>query len=168
MPYAPAAAYSSASTFNCADASLARAVTIVKVIHAKASSEEPVLNGRCNRTYDHVVADVAERGLLEDVLHEAVSRRVELQRVARLGARRGRRGARDGRRNRRDGEAGGVRRGHPDVAEMARAAAHIGEQLRLVVVAGSEEVVGALAADALGLEGQGAFESLQLTRERKR
>lgn len=60
-----------------------------------------------------------------------------------------------------------MRRGHPNIAEMARAAAHIGEQLRLVFVAGSEEVVGALAADALGLEGQGAFESLQLTEEKK-
>lgn len=59
-----------------------------------------------------------------------------------------------------------MRRGHPNVAEMARAAAHIREQLRLVVAAGSEEVVGALASDALGLEGQGAFESLQLTGEK--
>lgn len=57
--------------------------------------------------------------------------------------------------------------GHPDVAEMACAAAHIREQLRLVVTAGSKEVVSALAADALGLEGQGAFESLQLKREKK-
>lgn len=57
-----------------------------------------------------------------------------------------------------------MRRGHPDVAEMARAAAHIREKLRLGVVAGSEEVVGALAADALGLEGQRAFEPLQLTK----
>lgn len=60
-----------------------------------------------------------------------------------------------------------MRRGHPDVAEMARAAAHVGEQFRLVVTAGSEEVVGALAADTLGLEGQGSFESLQLNREKK-
>ena len=60
-----------------------------------------------------------------------------------------------------------MRRGHPDVAEMARAAAHVREQLRLGVVAGSEEVVRALAADALGLEGQGALESLQLG-EKKR
>lgn len=60
-----------------------------------------------------------------------------------------------------------MRRGHPDVAEMARAAAHVRQQLRLVVVAGSEEVVGALAADALGLEGQGALESLQLKGKKK-
>lgn len=60
-----------------------------------------------------------------------------------------------------------MRRGHPDVAEMARAAAHVGEQLRLVVAACSEEVVRALAADALGLEGQGALESLQLKREKR-
>ena len=40
----------------------------------------------CNHTYDHVVTDVTERRLLEDVLHEAVSRRVELQGVACLGA----------------------------------------------------------------------------------
>lgn len=33
-------------------------------------------------TYNHVVADVTERGLLEDVLHEAVACRVYLQRVA--------------------------------------------------------------------------------------
>lgn len=109
-----------------------------------------------------MVADIAERGLLEDVLHEAVSRRVYLQWVAWLGTRRGRGSAGNGRRHRRDGETGGVRRGHPDVAEMARAAAHIGEELRLVLAAVSEEVVGALAADALGLEGQGAFEPLQL------
>lgn len=38
------------------------------------------------RTYNHVVADVAERGLLKYVLHEAVSRRVHLHRIARLGA----------------------------------------------------------------------------------
>lgn len=114
-----------------------------------------------------MVADVAERGLLEDVLHEAVARRVYLQRVARLGARRGRRGAGNGRRHGRDGEAGGVRRGHPDVAEMARAAAHVGEQLRLVLAARPEEVVGALAADALGLEGERALEPLQLKRETK-
>lgn len=62
---------------------------------------------------------------------------------------------------------GGVRRGHPDVAEMARAAAHVREQLCLVVAAGPEEVVRTLAADALGLEGQGALESLQLKREKK-
>lgn len=104
-----------------------------------------------------MVADVTEGGLLEDVLHEAVSRRVYLQRVARLGARRGRRGAGDGGGYRRDGQVGGVRRGHPDVAQVARAAAHVREQLRLVVVAGAEEVVGALAADALGLEGQRAL-----------
>lgn len=123
--------------------------------------------GRCrNRTYDHMVADVAERGLLEDVLHEAVTCRVYLQRVAWLGAWCGRRSAWDGWRNRRDGEVSGVWRGHPNIAEMARAAAHIGEQLRLVVVAGSEEVVGALAADALGLEGQRALEPLQLTKEK--
>lgn len=116
-----------------------------------------------NHTYNHVVADVAERGLLEDVLHEAVSRRVYLQGVAWLctGCGRGRAG--NGRRDRRNG----VRRGHPDVAEMARAAAHIGEELRLVLAAVPEEVVGALAADALGLEGQGALESLQLQSERK-
>lgn len=36
----------------------------------------------CDPTYNHVVADVTECGLLEDVLHEAVSRRVYLQRVA--------------------------------------------------------------------------------------
>lgn len=121
-----------------------------------------LMSERGDHTYDHVVADVTERGLLEDVLHEAVPRRVHLQRVARLGARRGRRGAGDGRRDRRDGQVGGVRRGHPDVAEMARAAAHVGQQLRLVVAAVSEEVVGALAADALGLEGQRALEPLQL------
>lgn len=121
----------------------------------------------CNHTYDHVVADVTERGLLEDVLHEAVSCRVYLQRVAWLGAWCRRRSAGDGRRDRRNGEVGGVRRGHPDVAEMARAAAHVGEQLRLVVAACSEEVVRALAADALGLEGQGALESLQLKREKR-
>lgn len=57
-----------------------------------------------------------------------------------------------------------MRRGHPDAAEMARAAAHIGEQLRLVVAARSEEVVRALAADALGLEGQRALQPLQLNR----
>lgn len=50
-----------------------------------------------------------------------------------------------------------MRRGHPDVAEMARAAADVGQQLCLVVAAGSEEVVCALAADALGLEGQRAL-----------
>lgn len=110
-----------------------------------------------NHTYNHVVADVTERGLLEDVLHEAVSRRVYLQRVARLGARRGRRSAGDGGRHRRDGEVGAVRRRHTDAAQVAGAAAHIGEQLRLVVVAGPEEVVGALAANALGLEGQRAL-----------
>lgn len=60
-----------------------------------------------------------------------------------------------------------MRRGHPDVAEMARAAAHVREQLRLVVAAGSEEVICALAAHALGLEGQRALESLQLKREKK-
>lgn len=53
-----------------------------------------------------------------------------------------------------------MRWGHPDVAQMARAAAHVREELRLVFAASSEEVVGTLAADALGLEGQGAFESL--------
>lgn len=113
--------------------------------------------GTCNHTYNHVVADVTERGLLEDVLHEAVSRRVYLQRVARLGARRGWRGTGDCGGYRRDGQVGGVRRGHPDVAQVARAAAHVREQLRLVVAAGAEEVVGALAADALGLEGQRAL-----------
>lgn len=110
-----------------------------------------------------MVADVTERGLLEDVLHEAVSRRVDLQRVARLGARRGRRSAGDGWWDRRDGEVGG----HADVAQVARAAAHVGQQLRLVVAAGSEEVVRALAADALGLEGQRALEPLQLKKENK-
>lgn len=59
-----------------------------------------------------------------------------------------------------------MRRGHPDVAEMARAAAHVGEELRLVLAAVSEEIVGAFAADALGFEGQRAFESLQLKAER--
>lgn len=59
-----------------------------------------------------------------------------------------------------------MRRGHPDVAEMARAAAHVGEELRLVLTAVSEEIVGAFAADALGFEGQRAFESLQLKAER--
>lgn len=121
-----------------------------------------------NHTYYHVVADVAERGLFEDVLHEAVSSRVDLHRVACLGAGRGGRSAGDGRRDRRNGEAGGVRRGHPNVAEMARAAAHIREELRLVLAAGPEEVVGAFAADALGLEGKGAFESLQLEAEKRR
>lgn len=121
-----------------------------------------------NHTYNHVVADVAERGLLKDVLHEAVSRRVYLQGVAWLGTRRGRGCAGNGRRDRRDGEARGVRRGHPDVAEMACAAAHIGEELRLVLAAVSEEVVGALAANALSLEGQGALESLQLQSGRRR
>jgi len=121
---------------------------------------------RLNHTYNHVVADIAERGLLEDVLHEAVSCRVYLQRVAWLGAWCGRRRAGNGRRDRRNGEAGGVRRGHPDVAEMARAAAHVREQLCLVLAAVSEEVVSALAADALGLEGQGTLESLQLKTER--
>lgn len=58
-------------------------------------------------------------------------------------------------------------RGHPDAAEVAGAAAHVRQQLRLVVVAAPEEVVGALAADALGLEGQGALEPLQLKPERK-
>lgn len=110
-----------------------------------------------NHTYNHVVADVAERGFLEDVLHEAVPRRVYLQRVARLGARRGRRSAGDGGRHRRDGEVGAVRRGHANAAEVAGAAAHIRQQLRLVVVAAPEEVVGALAAYALGLEGQRAL-----------
>lgn len=51
-------------------------------------------------------------------------------------------------------------RSHPDAAEVAGAAAHVRQQLRLVVVAAPEEVVGALAADALGLEGQGALEPL--------
>lgn len=37
-----------------------------------------------NPTYNHVVADVAERGLLEDVLHETVPRGIYLQRVAGL------------------------------------------------------------------------------------
>lgn len=111
----------------------------------------------CHHTYNHVVADVTERGLLEDVLHEAVARRVYLQRVARLGARGGRGGAGDGGRHRRDGQVGGVRGGHADAAEVAGAAAHVGEQLRLVVAAGPEEVVGALAANALGLEGQRAL-----------
>lgn len=111
----------------------------------------------CNHTYNHVVADVTERGLLEDVLHEAVPRRVYLQRIARLGARCGRRSAGNGGRHRRDVEVGVVRRGHADAAEVAGAAAHIGEQLRLVVVAAPEEVVGALAANALGLEGQRAL-----------
>lgn len=61
-----------------------------------------------------------------------------------------------------------MRRGHPNVAKMASAAAHVREQLHLVVTAGSEEVVCALAADALGFEGQGALESLQLkTRNKK-
>ncbi len=60
-----------------------------------------------------------------------------------------------------------MRRGHPDVAEMARAAAHVREQLCLVVVAGSKEVVCTLAADALGLEGQRALESLQLKKREK-
>lgn len=59
-----------------------------------------------------------------------------------------------------------MRRGHPNVAKMARAAAHVREELRLVFAAVPEEVVSALAADALGLEGQGAFESLQLKQER--
>ena len=46
---------------------------------------------------------------------------------------------------------------------MARAAtAAIAEQLCLVVVATSEEVVSTLAADGLGLEGQGSLEPLQL------
>lgn len=76
-------------------------------------------------TYNHVVADVTERGFLEDVLHEAVSCRVYLQRVTRLGARRRRRSTGDGWRDRRDGEVGGVRWGHPNVAEMARAAADV-------------------------------------------
>lgn len=114
-----------------------------------------------------MVADVAERGLLEDVLHETVSRRVYLQRVARLRARRWRGGAGDGRGNRGNGEAGGVRRSHADAAEVAGAAAHVRQQLRLGVVAASEEVVRALAADALGLEGQGALEPLQLKPDRK-
>lgn len=61
-----------------------------------------------------------------------------------------------------------MRRGHPDVAEMARAAAHVREQLHLGVVAGSEEVVRALAADALGLEGQRALESLQLKKKEEK
>lgn len=55
-----------------------------------------------------------------------------------------------------------MRWGHPNVAKMACAAAHVREELRLVFAASSEEVVSTLAADALGLEGQGAFESLQL------
>lgn len=58
-----------------------------------------------------------------------------------------------------------MRRCHPYVAEVAGAAAHVRQQLRLVVVAASEEVVCALAADALGLEGQGALEPLQLKSE---
>lgn len=120
-----------------------------------------------NPTYNHVVADVAERGLLEDVLHETVSRRVYLQRVARLRARRGRRRAGDGRGNRGNGQAGGVWRSHPDAAEVAGAAAHVRQQLCLVVVAAPEEVVRTLAADALGLEGQGALEPLQLKPEGK-
>lgn len=120
-----------------------------------------------NPTYNHVVADVAERGLLEDVLHETVPRRVYLQRVARLQARRGRGSAGDGRGDGGYGEAGGVRRSHPDAAEVAGAAAHICQQLCLVVVAASEKVVGTLAADALGLEGQGALEPLQLKPDRK-
>lgn len=57
-----------------------------------------------------------------------------------------------------------MRRRHPDAAKVAGAAAHVGEQLRLVVVAAPEEVVGALAANALGLEGQGALQPLQLKR----
>lgn len=113
-----------------------------------------------------MVADVTEGRLLKDVLHEAVSRRVHLQGVARLGSRRGRGRRGNGGRSGWDGEAGGVGRGHPDVAEMTRAAAHVRQQLGLVVAAGPEEVVGALAANALGLEGQGSFESLQLNRER--
>lgn len=115
-----------------------------------------------------MVADVAERGFLEDMLHEAVSSRVYLQRIACLGAGRGGRSGGNGWRDRRNGQAGSVRRGHPNVAEMACAAAHIREELRLVLAASTEEVVGALAADALGLEGKGAFESLQLEAERRR
>lgn len=60
-----------------------------------------------------------------------------------------------------------MRRSHPNVAEVAGASAHVRQQLRLVVVAASEEVVCALAADALGLEGQGALELLQLKPEKK-
>lgn len=61
-----------------------------------------------------------------------------------------------------------MRRGHPDVAEVARAAAHVREQLRLVVAARPEEVVRTLAADALGLEGQRTLEPLQLNRKGRR
>lgn len=113
-----------------------------------------------------MVADVAEGGLLEDVLHEAVPCRIHLQRVAGLRARSGRGCAGNGRRNGGNGEAGGVRRRHPDAAQVAGAAAHVRQQLHLVVVAASEEVVCTLAADALGLEGQGALEPLQLKPER--
>lgn len=59
-----------------------------------------------------------------------------------------------------------MRGSHPDVAEMARAAAHVRKELRLVLAAVPEEIIGAFAANALGLEGQRAFESLQLKAEK--
>lgn len=63
--------------------------------------------GRVTITYDHVVADVAEGGLLEDVLHEAMSSGVDGKGVASRGIDQGRGGTRDGRGCIRDHQVGG-------------------------------------------------------------
>lgn len=63
--------------------------------------------GRVTITYDHVVADVAESGLLKDVLHEAVSSGVDGVGVASWGVDQGRGGTWDGRGCIRDHQVGG-------------------------------------------------------------
>ena len=110
-------------------------------------------------TYDHVVADVTEGGLLEDVLHEAVAGGVQGVWAAwRRGAGRRRGGGGDGGRDGRNVVVGVVGRGQ--AVEVAGAAADLRQKLRLVVSAAPEEVVGALAADTFGLEGQRALQPL--------
>lgn len=117
-----------------------------------------------------MVADITEVWLLKDVLEEGVSRGVG--RPRRPGGRADRQGhsTRDhgGQRGKGRGQRGHAGRGgygHPDGAQVPGAAADLRQEVGLELDVGArplEEVVGAFAAEALGLEGQRTLQLLQL------